>query len=526
MLETVVFIGGAVLMALEILGSRVLAPDYGNSIFVWGSLIGVFLAALSVGYYIGGHLADRHPRLSFLAALMAGAGLLTFIIPLVSPKVTTALAALGWQGQRSGPLLASIALFFLPSVLMGTISPFAIRLRLVGLDQAGTAAGRLYALSSAGSLAGTFTTAFFLIPAFGVRDMVQILGLILLGLAMAGLIQQRRWAAVGLVAVLLLSTASSRFAAPGTEVAPQTVPQAVPEAASRYAGTEWAWGVETKTIYEADSFYHHIRVVEGGGSRFLRFDRSWQSGMYINDPYRSRFEYTDYFQLGMALRPDAKRVLFIGLGGGSAPKSFWRDYPGLEIDVAEIDPAVIDVARKFFGLPDDPRLSLHARDGRLFIDSSSEKYDLIVLDAYYADAVPFHLSTQEFFAKARKRLNRGGLIVINAIGALEGHNSRFFRSVYGTVGTSFPTRYVFPVGWKNDPNPKSMRNIILIAADGPPLTPAAVVSQARALGERLSLPQLAAFAEALFSGKIEASGTMILTDDHAPVDNLLPVEGL
>ena len=508
MLEILVVISGAVLMSLEILGSRVLAPDYGNSIFVWGSLIGVFLAALSLGYYLGGILADRRPRLSFLAALLAAAGMFTLLIPALSPGLAARLAAWDLAGPRLGPLSASILLFFVPGVLIGTVSPYAVRLRSPATEGVGLAAGRLYALSTLGSLVGTFATAFFLIPAAGVRELVHWLGVVLLGTSAAGLAYARRWVAASLVAILLVSAAP-----PPEEGRPGVINQ------------EALTSDGLRTVYEQDSFYHHIRVMESGDTRFLRFDNSWQSGMYLRDPFATRFEYTDFFHLATALQPGLRKALFIGLGGGSAPKAFWRLYPQLEIDVAEIDPEVVRVAREYFKLPDEPRLRVHAADGRLFLDGSRERFDLIVLDAYYADAVPFHLTTREFFRLAADHLAPGGVLAINAISALEGPRSRFYRSLVRTLQESFPTRYTFPV-WLSNRDPDRLRNLILLATRTRPVVVPELVGKAAELGERLHISPLRDYAAGVWTAAVSVEGVPVLTDDHAPVDDLLQLEGL
>lgn len=185
-LKIIVFGSGAVLMGLQIVGSRILAPYFGSSVYVWGSLIGIFLAALSVGYYLGGRAADRWPRPAVLTSTLSTAGLLIFLLPVLSRPVLAALTDwdLGW---RTSPLLASVVLFSLPSILMGVTSPFAIRLAATDLATVGNTAGMMYAISTAGSITGTLLTAFVLVPAMGVRAILYALGtsLIVLGSLLA-----------------------------------------------------------------------------------------------------------------------------------------------------------------------------------------------------------------------------------------------------------------------------------------------------------------------------------------------------
>ncbi|MCL5677487.1 MAG: fused MFS/spermidine synthase, partial [Firmicutes bacterium] len=250
-----------------------------------------------------------------------------------------------------------------------------------------------------------------------------------------------------------------------------------------------------------------------------------QSGMFLRDPFATRFEYTDFFHLATALGGTPKKALFIGLGGGSAPKAFWRDYPQLQIDVAEIDPEVIRVARKYFEVPDDPRLRLHAADGRLFLEGSRERYDLIVLDAFFADAVPFHLTTREFFALAAEHLQPDGVLAINAISAVEGPRSRFYRSLDRTLQERFPNRYTFPV-WLGDRDPGRLRNLILLATRSRRVAVPDLIRSAATLGDRVHVAQLRDYAAGIWTAEVKTDDVPILTDDHAPVDDLLKLEGL
>src|SRR5713226_6454151 len=184
---------------------------------------------------------------------------------------------------------------------------------------------------------------------------------------------------------------------------------------------------EYRVVFEADSVYHHIIVAEDDVIRYLRFNRSLQSGMYLADPFDSPFLYAAYVHLGLLFRPQAKRVLMVGLGGGSIQKRFWRDYPEMTIEVAELDPMVVDVAKRFFAVREDPRLHITEQDGRLFLRTTLRRYDIIILDAYFAESIPFHLTTREFLTLARARLAPAGIIVANLIGALEGPQSALFR---------------------------------------------------------------------------------------------------
>ncbi|MGE5589830.1 MAG: fused MFS/spermidine synthase [Bacillota bacterium] len=513
MLSLLVLGSGAVLMGLEMLGSRLLAPYFGNSLYVWGSLISVFLSALSLGYLLGGRAADRWPRPSTLVRVALLAGAWVAVLPWLTPAVLESLQAS--QGPRLAPLLASLALFFGPGVLMGMVSPLAIRLRAKGVERLGQDAGGLYALSTAGSIAGTLLTSFWLVPAMGSRALLGVLGLTLLLLAGGYAVSHRRLAEGAVAAVLAAATLLA------------AVPTSVPGAPAEPGGAQGAkvmerMGgqlVEMTTVLEVDSLYHHIRVMDDGQSRYLRFDDSWQSGMYLDDPFRTRFLYTDYFTLPYALGLTPKKVLFIGLGGGSTPKHYWKMDPEVQVDVAEIDPEVVRVARRYFALPDDPRLTVTAQDGRLFLEQSQEKYDLIALDAYYADSIPFQLTTREFLEIVKAHLAPGGVVAANLIGAYEGPKSQLYRSFEKTFSAVFPTLYSFPLYWRNDPD--TVRNIMLLATEEKRQSPERLAAAADRVGASVGVPELGAYARTLYQEPLETDDVPLLTDDHAPVDRLL-----
>ncbi|HHT25994.1 MAG TPA: fused MFS/spermidine synthase [Firmicutes bacterium] len=519
-MRTIVFVSGAVLMSLEMLGSRILAPYFGNSIFVWGSLISVFLAALTLGYSIGGSVADKKPYLRMLALILAIPGFCIVLLPLVMGPINRFIAGLD-LGSRLGPLITAVVLFFIPSVFMGMVSPFAIKLKVKGLDTVGNTAGSLYAVSTLGSIAGTLGTSFFLITWIGVRKILYLLGAIMLvAAALVWLFAQKQESqpqdtaqgprkggkkkgkkGKGAVMLLLLVAIVGGQAQAGT------------------------LGSNADTIvYEKDSLYHHISVVDSGGLRFLKFDASWQSAMSLTKPLELIFPYTEYFHLGMLLRPEAKEVLMVGLGGGSVPKNFRVNYPGVAMDAADIDPEVIRVAKTYFMVKEDDMLRLIARDGRIYLHQTKKKYDLLFFDAYFADAIPFHLATQEYLREVFNALTPDGVVVANIIGAFTGPKSRFFRSIYKTYTTVFPYVYAFSVGdfIGGIPNDEP-QNIILIAVKGDKAPDwQALQAKANEMTATMRLPSnLPKMLETRISMDIQTHDVPVLTDDYAPVDYLI-----
>mgnify|MGYP000025005839 FL=1 len=494
-LEVVVFTTGGVLLALEIIASRVLAPYFGNSIYVWGSLIGVFLGALSVGYYLGGRIADRWPSPAVFSGVVFLAGLLVTPIPLFAPAVLEAIALRDF-GPRANPLLAAFILFALPSVVMGAVSPYAVRLRAKSVATMGNVAGRLYALSTMGSIAGTLLAAFVLIQLAGVRMIIHLLGLLLLVLGVVGWLEARRLgAALGAFLVLVLAGALVR-------AAPADSP--------------------THLVFAKDTVYHRITVTDEGRIRYLKLDNYWQSAIDLDAPLRSVFAYTDYMHLPILFAPHARHALLIGLGGGTIPLQYHASYPQLTMDVVELDPTVADVARRYFSLPKSPRLRIFTQDGRFFVKQARQQYDIILLDAYLIDTIPFHLVTREFFQEVRGRLAPGGVIATNIIGALGGPRSRFFRAAYRTFSSVFPVVYTFPVQWSPG-SEEALRNIILVGTTGIARTPEELRRKAASLEREYgnTVGYRFRIMEDLYQGPIRTDDVPVLTDDYAPVDSLL-----
>jgi spermidine synthase len=277
-----------------------------------------------------------------------------------------------------------------------------------------------------------------------------------------------------------------------------------------------------RTVFAEDTRYHRLAVVEDEDSRYLRFDNSLQSAMYVDDPFRTRYRYTDLFHLGIAYEPDARRVLYVGLGAGSSPKRLWRDFSDAQITAIELDPVVVDVAYRYFGVPRDPRLQVEVGDGRRYLAGREQRWDVIVIDAFFADAIPAHLVTQEFLQLARSRLAPGGVIVTNAIGALAGPGSRLFRSIYKTYRTVFPSVAVHPAVLPGDAGDEQYRNLIVVATEK--ALPARSVLAGRWDEIRRTAPTAPDLRKPIHDrhdAEIPTADVPVLTDDYAPTDALL-----
>jgi spermidine synthase/MFS family permease len=528
-----VFIAGAALLGLEIASSRVLAPYFGNSLYVWGALIGVVLAGLSTGYWLGGIVADRWPTPRLLVGILVAASLLVLAIPFVDGWVLDQLVR--WDpGPRLNPLLATILLFGVQSVILGMVSPVAVRLRARSLDRLGRTAGRLFAISTAGSIAGTFATAFWLIPELG-TDQVLASAAVALMLAAAAVALVERLVVAGALALALAGAGVGgvvALAPDGTgSVAASQLRNWSPvyrrqSVDNRVGGLEESQSGYT-ILQTKDSQYHRIAVVEDDTSRYLRFDSSFQSGMYRDDPYRTRFAYSDYLQLAFAYRPDAKRILFVGLGGASAQKRTWRDFPSVRIDTVELDAEVVKAAYRWFELPRDPRLKVEVQDGRRFLATNEGPWDAIVVDAFYSDSIPFHLATREFLELARSRLTPGGVLVSNIIGAVRGAQSRLFRSMLRTYRSVLPTVAIHPVAeGTDDLDLAQVRNIIVVAGEG--AAPSKAFLRERWAELRKASPAAPDLDRAIRNRvdiAVPTEDVPVLTDDYAPTDALLLLFG-
>ena len=529
-----VFIAGGVLLGMEIVASRVLAPYFGNSLFVWGALIGIVLSGLSIGYWLGGALADRRPTPYLLVGAIALSAVLVLAIPLVDEWVLERVVE--WDpGPRLNPSLATILLFGPASVVLGSVSPIAVKLVARSLDRVGRTAGRLFALSTAGSIAGTFATSFWLVPELGTDQVLAVGALALLVAATVVAIAERL-----LAPAVVLAAGAAATVAIAIALAPEQGGTLEGAAAQNWSPLYRLREAQTPsqldpasvsgdgfTVREAkETRYHRMVVADDGESRYLRFDSSFQSGMYIDRPFETRFEYTDYLDLGIAYNPDARRILFIGLGGGSAPKRIWRDFPRSRLHAVELDPEVVDVAYKWFALPRDERLQVDVEDGRRWLVRNEQRWDVIVLDAFYSDAIPFHLATREFVELARERLEPGGVVVANLIGAITGSQSRLVRSVVRTYRAVFPTVTLHPVNLPGDSDPASIRNVILVATDAP--LPEQSFLQSRWNDIRRAsngAPDLTRAIRDRWDGELRTDDVPLLTDDYAPTDALLLLFG-
>jgi spermidine synthase len=255
-----------------------------------------------------------------------------------------------------------------------------------------------------------------------------------------------------------------------------------------------------------------VTVADIGSRRYLRFEHNRQSSMYLDDVYATDFEYPSYFHLALAVAPDASRTLGVGLGGGTVVKRMWRDYPEMYVDAVEIDAQVVDLARRFFALPDDPRVRIIVDDGRHFLETTDTVYDIVIVDAFDDDRVPLPLTTEEFLRSVRARMTEHGVLVYNVIGALAGDRSKPFRSLYRTLKNTWRRVWVFCVDEGVD---AEGNNLIVLASDADVSTGELLERIADRVGGRVTVPAFHLFGEDLVRTGIRTGDVPILVDPPA-----------
>jgi spermidine synthase len=450
-------------MVIEVLGSRVIGPFFGVSLFVWTSLITVTLVALAAGYAFGGWLADRRSSPDYLYAIILAAGLMTAATPLFKVAVLKACLPLG---LRVGSLASAFLLFGPALFLLGCVSPYLVRLAARELKNIGRTVGTLSAISTAGSCAGTLATGFFLIAYLGVNRIFMLAGFLLIALAVAYfLLFRRRWALAALLVVPFL-------------LAP----------AERETAKVLADGTRVKLTAHRNSFYGDLRVVDYAGpqqrTRELLIDGLVQGGIDLASG-QSIYEYAYLLQfLPYALNPGGKNCLVVGLGAGIVPS--WYAAQGITTEVVDIDPKVAGLAQEYFGF--GKNIKVHVEDARYFLNRSTQRYDYVVLDVFNGDTTPGHVLSLEAMQLLKARMTPKGVLAINLMGAL-GERGFVTASVIKTVQAVFGQVQVHPV----------------FAAD----TPDAVHPLAEA-GVRQGLQNTYRFPV--------STPAMLLTDDYNPID--------
>ncbi len=486
---------GAVVMAIEIVGSRLLAPVFGNSLFVWGALIGVILAAMSSGYAFGGWLSDRYPGAQVLAGLLLFSGAWTFLIAWLGQPVLFKVAGV-IDDPRWGPCVAAALLLGPPAFGLSGVLPTLLRLAVSDLEYVGRHTGRMIALSTMGSLVGTWGTAFFFLSWIGSQALVAWLGVIQVGLGL--------WWLIG-----------------RTSVRPLVIGLHVVCVGGLGAGAWFPIQMLKAPVYQEDSPYQQVRIRDDDLFRYLVLDRTFHAVMWKADPIALFLPYSQLMVASLALVPEPKQGLILGHGGGSLAKWLAHRWPELELDVVEFDPTVVRMAEEYFSYRPPPQHRVHVRDARVFLNSTGRTYDLIWVDAFARHMIPFHLTTVEFFAELRAHLAPNGILAVNLASSGEGGDLLRANAVMQTMRRSFPHVESFAVKGPWSSSPTRSENLIFFA--GAPferLTLTTIAANVSKLVEQQRLPFEAIALLAAHRTQSWAAGA-VLTDDYAPYDLLI-----
>lgn len=485
-LELLVFTVGAGTLGAELAAARLLAPWFGDSTIVWANTIAIVLVALAVGYAVGGRLADRNPRPDGLARIVLVASVLVAIVPFVSgPFLPLAVKAV--DQLSAGIFLGSLAgvgvLIAVPLLLLGMVSPYAIRLTVNAVDATGRTAGRLYAISTVGSLAGTFLAALLLIPFAGTRRTFLIFAG---AMALAALPQLVRWRVPAVV-----------------------VPLAILGLIALPTGTIKSADDGQKVIWEAETQYQYARVLQApDGQRTLELNEGhaihsvYTPGQWLTGNY-----WDDMLALSLAGRHAPPRsVAILGDAAGTSARQIGHYFPQTRIDAVEIDGALTKIGRELFDLG-GPNLHTYTADARPWLYADRQRFDVIMVDAYRQPYIPFYLTTKEFFALVRDRLNPGGLVIVNC--AQPQGSTGLEKVLSATMRTAFGDASV----WRD---PSQPTNTMLVGTTGG--SPAARLRSAVS-----QVPSDLAPVVATDAGRLAPAltGGEVFTDDRAPVEWLV-----
>lgn len=443
-LEIIVFLAGAIGMGLELIAARVLSPYVGSSNVVWTSIIGIILASMSLGYWLGGKKADKDANIDQLSNILLFAGLATSAIPILETLIVKQFA--GVIGNLIiTAILCAIIVFSIPSFILAMISPFAVKIKSKEDNEIGSLSGRISSLSTIGSIVGTFLMGFVLIPNIGVTNIN--IGVTLLLVIMSILAREKRdkkyfYTTVLMVCIMLILILLGK----------------------------WIFKLDNPDILlDTDSQYSRIWVkqvaTEKTNYKTLQVDTGLES--YINaETGEMGAKYLRFYDLFEYFNKDAQSTLLIGGAAYTYPIHYLDKYENKTIDVVEIDDKMTKIAIDQFGLNiNEPRLKIYNQDGRSYLNYSENKYDTILIDAFKGVNAPFELTTYEALVNARNMLNENGIVLTNIISSVEGKDSKFIQYEYATYKAVFDDVKVFMV---NSKDIEAKQNLILVGIKGNP----------------------------------------------------------
>lgn len=491
-LLAVVFLTGAAVLIVEVTATRVLAPFYGNTIFTFSSVIGVILAALSCGYYIGGRQADRNPSLSRFYGIIFASGVSVLIVELLVLLLVPRIAF--FFSVMTGPLLLSLLLFFVPSFLLGMLSPYAIKLAEAASpgEGIGTVSGKVFFWSTLGSIMGSIAAGFVLVPHLGVKAIILSVGIGLGLLGAAGMLRARRGihAPAVMAGVLAVQTVGA-FALSPFELRPNQA-----------------------YVYR-DGVYEKLVVMDiqknGRPARGLWQDSNCAGLLYLDNG--ETLDYPKYFVLSDLFTSGVQNALCLGGGTYLLPQMIHDYYPNASVEVAEIEPSLFEVAQQHFGVRPSSRLKNVIMDGRRYLYDSPKKYEMIYGDVFFSLTLPPHFTTVEFFQLVRERMTPNGVFISNVVGELNHNVPNVLFSLLRTMQQVFPNSYFFAV---RDPASEEPQNIVVVCVNGdkkPDLHSAAIKGHINPVIRGLAEKQLDL-------GRYDLAKYPLLTDDYCPVEYL------
>ncbi|MCA9962683.1 MAG: fused MFS/spermidine synthase [Anaerolineales bacterium] len=486
-----VFVAGMSTLAIEFTTSRMLQTVYGTSNLVWANVIGLVLLFLTLGYFLGGRLADKRPFPPTFYLLVTWAGFASvFFLLLTSVILKTAAAAMAAinVGALVSSLVAVVVALAVPITLLGCISPFAIRLAVTDVAEAGRVSGRIYAISTWGSLLGTYLPVLVVIPTAGSRLTAVIFGGLLLVIGLLGYWQM---AQTGRRAIFLL---------------PLLLVPAV------LAWTRGGIKAYEGQIFEAESPYNYVQVVRSGDCNYLLLNEGQGIHSFYCDG--GRVPRVSVWSIMLAApyfneQPTLNNMAVIGLAAGTIPKQFTQVFGPIPIDGIELDPVIVAAGREYFGLT-EPNINVIVGDGRYELNRLNGRYDLITLDAYKVPYIPWHLTTREFFGEVKAHLSDHGVIAIN-VGRAP-NDRRLVDAMAATLHQVFPSLYAIDV-------PGSL-NTILVATVGE-TTAVNLATHLAALPETTD-PLLRSAIEIAADNLVPVgSSDIVFTDERAPVETIV-----
>jgi spermidine synthase len=488
-----VFISGMTTLAAELAASRLIGNVFGTSNIVWASIIGLILIYLTLGYFLGGRWADANPTLGAMYRVLAWGAFTLGLVPYIAgPVLRSAATAFEFLqvGILGASFIAVLILFSVPITLLGTISPFAIRLSVDDPSRAGQISGQIYAISTLGSFIGTFLPTLVTIPTIGTKNTFLVFSLLLLFVALAGL---------------------GKFASRRDMLVHMWMPVVIAIVAVLSRGQALKHNVGQ--IYETESAYNYIQVQDQNGFTLLRLNEGQgvhsiynPNTLQYNGPW-DQFLVSPYFYAGR--KPsDIKRVAIVGLAAGTTARQMTAVYGNIPIDGFEIDPKIVEVGQKYFGM-NLPNLNIEIGDGRLNLEQSPYKYDIIAVDAYRPPYIPAHMTTQEFFQIAASHLTDQGVLTLNS--ASVPGDRRLINGLATTMGTIFPSIYTVDI-------PGSL-NTMIFATKQKTIPENLAVNLVTLSKDPSVHPLLINSMQVAFANlKTGYETTTVFTDDHAPIE--------